>query len=730
VTKTGSCRRDRLVLLLLAVLATGLPVVVASPAAAATPVTEAVSVDPLGLPGTGQPPAGNSMSPAISADGRYVAFDSRVPLTPDDTNGTIDVFVRDRQAGATERVSVDNAGQQLPADSGAAAISADGRYVAFSSTAQIVPADVARAGDYPNSDVYVRDRLRGTTELISVSPNSGQSGGYSQEPSITPDGRYVAFTSGASDLVASDTNGVRDVFVYDRQATTTERVSLADDGAQANDTNGALGGPGLSADGRYVAFTSQASNLVLGDTNGLNDAFVRDRAAGRTERVGVTSDGGQFVAGCEGNALSASGREAIFTCNDGAGRYGVYLRDRQRGTTELESVDMFGPVGSDAVSGSISPDGRFVSFRTSYQDSGRNYWQQIFFRDRQLRSTQLVTRALDGGFGNRYSYRSVLSADDRWVAFDSGASNLVPNDTPDTFDVFVRGPLVDPDTTPPTVTGTPDRPAVNGWYSADVTITWAANDSPPSSGTPTTPPQTVAALEGKDVTYASSPSCDPAGNCGTGSLVLSIDKTPPTATLPVPQDGASYTVGQAVAAHYGCQDEAGGSGIASCVGTVDGTTAIADSAPIPTSSVGGHALTVTATDTAGNRAVVTRTYTVFGGLSGPVDPLPTVNTGNAGAGVPIVFSLPGNQGLGLFEVGYPKSQSVSCETFAGSPSDPIESTVSTPAGLTYNAATDQYTYVWKTDRAWAGSCRRLLVKFAPSVPAYGGSQVLFNFKFK
>jgi Tol biopolymer transport system component len=237
-----------------------------------TGTTTRVSVDSAGNQAEASEDGGGSYRPAISADGRYVAFDSIASnLVPGDLGG-LDVFVHDRQTGATTRVSVDSAGGQAHGWSEAPAISADGRYVAFESDAfNLVLGDTNGA-----DDVFVHDRLTGTTERVSVDSAGNQTGGGGDITAISADGRYVAFQSGASDLVPADTNG-RDVFVHDRQTGVTTRVSVDSAGNQSNGTSWV---PAISADGRYVAFVSDASNLVPGDTNGFWDVFVHDRGLG------------------------------------------------------------------------------------------------------------------------------------------------------------------------------------------------------------------------------------------------------------------------------------------------------------------------------------------------------------------------------------------------------------------------------------------------------------------
>ena len=226
-----------------------------------------------------------STRPAISADGRYVAFESQATnLVPGDTTGLGDVFVHDRDTGETKRVSIASDGTPGNGVSFTPSISDGGRYVAFGSAASnLVPSD-----SNGTDDVFVYDRETEETERVSVPSKGGQGDRVSYGPFINADGRYVAFESQATNLVPGDTNGWGDVFVYDRETRETELVSLAFDGAQGNDISF---DPSISADGRHVAFWSFAINLVPGDTNGKADVFVRDRQTQQTERVSLSSSG-------------------------------------------------------------------------------------------------------------------------------------------------------------------------------------------------------------------------------------------------------------------------------------------------------------------------------------------------------------------------------------------------------------------------------------------------------
>ncbi|WP_173977550.1 DUF4347 domain-containing protein, partial [Magnetospirillum sp. LM-5] len=255
---------------------------------------------------------GNATSyfPSISADGRYVAFYSFASnLVPGDTNNAFDIFVHDRQTGSTSRLSVATGGAQGNSGSYTPSISADGRYVAFYSDASnLVPGDTNG-----NGDIFVHDRQTGTTSRVSVGV-AGVQGNSSLEgrTSISADGRYVAFNSHSSNLVTGDTNSRFDVFVHDRQTGTTSRVSVATGGAQGNNTSYF---PSISADGRYVAYYSYSSNLVAEDTNGYADIFVHDRQTGTTSRVSVATSGVQANGDSYKPSISADGRYVAFHSN-------------------------------------------------------------------------------------------------------------------------------------------------------------------------------------------------------------------------------------------------------------------------------------------------------------------------------------------------------------------------------------------------------------------------------
>lgn len=375
-----------------------------------------------------------SWTAGVSASGRFVAFTSQATdLVRGDTNDRQDAFVIDRKNGRTQRVSVSSSGAQAKAgpnpDGGSAAlgISANGRYVLFRSDASnLVPGDTNG-----KMDAFVCDRATGKTRRIPPAglgvyagalsangryavlqadenvyrydlrrrhllPLTAGANGWSEEPSISAGGRYVAFTSIASNLVRGDTNKLPDVFVRDVHTGKTTRVSVTSAGRQGvgkKYSNGS-NGPTISSDGRYVAFHSDMTNLVPRDTNGVFDIFVHDRLSGKTQRVSVSS------AGVQSNAESGSGA-------------------------------------------SFSSDDRYVAFSslaTNLVASDRNDITDVFIRDLGKHRTQLVSLGMHGQ-GDDASWVGLGAAftrDGRYILFASWAANLVPGDTNGVADVFVR----------------------------------------------------------------------------------------------------------------------------------------------------------------------------------------------------------------------------------------------------------------------------------------------------
>jgi Tol biopolymer transport system component len=319
-----------------------------------------------------------------------VATEVKAPVDPsadnlvsDDTNGVSDVFVRDLTSGRTSRISVDSRGGQGNGDSFSPSISADGRFVAFASDATtLVTGDYNRAGD-----VLIHDGRTGETSLVSVAPDGMSGNGDSFSPSISADGRFVAFVSEASNLVRHDTNGANDIFVHDRRSGHTTRVSVTFDGRQLN---GDAYSPSISGDGRIIAFTTVAGNAVPTDENGASDVFVHDRQTGRTVLVSADQDG------------------------------------------RLSDRGSFAP--------SLSADGRMVTFVTdgALVADDRNNTEDVFLFDLTAGALRRVSVASDGSEGSQPSSWPSISGDGGAVAFESRASNLVVGDSNLAQDVFRR----------------------------------------------------------------------------------------------------------------------------------------------------------------------------------------------------------------------------------------------------------------------------------------------------
>ena len=403
--------------------------------------TELVSVSSHGNIGIGF-----SESASISADGRYVAFQSSASnLVPGDTNGTSDVLVHDRQTGITELVSLATSGAQANDYSDIASISDDGRHVAFRSTATNLGA--LNPGSL---NVYVRDREAGITELISIVEPDDHDPAGSGSPSISATGRYVAFLCSASNLVPGDFNEENDVFVRDRQAGITALVSANESGFPGNGYSdlASTGAPVVSADGRYVAFSSSATDLVPDDTNFRHDVFVRDRQTGTNELISVDSAGMQGNGESEHASISDDGRFVVFESiannlvpGDTNSTSDIFIRDRQTGITERVSVASSGSEGdSSSMHAATSGDGRFVAFTSwaaNLVPGDENGLRDVFIRDRQAGLTELLSLDSTGLQGPGSSRDPAITPDGLYVAFDS-SSDLGAVGTFGGPDVYVR----------------------------------------------------------------------------------------------------------------------------------------------------------------------------------------------------------------------------------------------------------------------------------------------------
>ena len=345
-----------------------------------------------------------------------------------------------------ERVSVATDGTQGTSASWDAEISGDGRYVVFHS----VNSNLVAGDTNGQSDIFVHDRVTGVTERVSEDA-AGTIGtvwtdGWSADPSVSADGRFVVFDSDAENLVVGDNNGTYDVFVHDRQTGLTEIVSVASDNTQGNHVSWDAD---ISADGRYVVFQSLADNLVAGDNNDTWDIFVHDRVTGVTELASVNSKGKQGDFASWDSAISGDGRFVVFEskatnlADDPDFQADLYLHDRMTGKTELVSATTDGSrVDNEPGLAALSGDGRFTVYWSRVDDlvqGDTNNSADIFVFDRVTGATDLVSVATDGTQANRDSWEGAsLSGNGRFVVFVSEASNLVAGDTNGQVDVFVH----------------------------------------------------------------------------------------------------------------------------------------------------------------------------------------------------------------------------------------------------------------------------------------------------
>ena len=413
----------------------------------------------------GTEPNGSSFRPKISGDGRYVAFESNASnLVPGDTNGMSDIFLKDTVLNTITRVSVDSSGAQAEQSSLSADISENGQFILFSSQAKNL--DTSVLNFWP--DIYVHDRISGSTENISVSSDGAPSWGVSENGArISASGRYVSFSSRGRLLVEGDTNEQSDIFIRDRLLKTTKRVSVSSMGAQSNKASYYSV---ISGNGRFVVFSSNANNLDTLDTDsgGTTDVFLHDTLYGTTRLISKNNQGikGEENRSSHVEDVSDDGRYITYTSyasnlapGDTNGASDIFVYDKELEMVTRVSLDSGGNEaqansnigGSHAhnssFSSTISSNGRYVVF-TSFAENlvagDNNKVSDLFVKDRVTGETRRLSVNKEGVEGNSHTgwYGiGVLSADissnGKYVVFVSGASNLVPNDTNGVSDIFI-----------------------------------------------------------------------------------------------------------------------------------------------------------------------------------------------------------------------------------------------------------------------------------------------------
>jgi Tol biopolymer transport system component len=412
-------------------------------ASAATPQTVRVDLNSTGV----QADSHGAENPAVSANGRWVVFESTATnLVANDNNNRGDVFLRDRKTGETKRLSVSSGGVEGNGASTHPSISGDGRWIAFTTAATNLVGGTAAF-----ANVMLYDRTTGALLRISNAAGSINAGnGNSEEPRLSSDGSVVVFTSGADNLVAGD-GGQRDVFMYRIATATLSRVSVSVLGGDPNGTSEAAAG---SAEGRFVTFTSSASNLVATDTSGHSDVFVRDTTAGLTTRASVTSGTGlEANADSRLSTISSDGCAIAFLSNatdlvagdNLSGSLKAFVRDRCAGSTEFASLANGGAQGAVHLSRpAISDDGCLVAMVTAGDNvltPAASPWRVVVLRNRcqGFVSRVDVSTAGEGGAGHCDGV-SLSAGTARYAVFHSGAQNLVAgtDGNGETSDTYLR----------------------------------------------------------------------------------------------------------------------------------------------------------------------------------------------------------------------------------------------------------------------------------------------------
>ena len=343
----------------------------------------------------------------------------------------------------TARVSISSGAEEANTASFNPTIHADGRFIAFASTANNLVSDDANI----HKDIFVHDWALDQTERVSISTAGLEANADSANPSISGDGRFVVFESTASNLVPGDNNNSSDIFLHDRETHSTTRVSLSYGGNQADR---ASVNPVISSDGNVVAFISEATNIILGGTNATPKIFTYDIPSGSSELISVTTAGASPTAWSYAPSINADGSLVAFHSNapdlvfgDSNGTHDVFVHDRTTGSTELISVSLDGinPGNSFSLMPDLNSDGRFIVFYSYASDlvsDDNNTKLDIFLRDRLNQTTQRINLNNEGKeTTSGHSMYPRISDDGRYIVFVSQSSDLISVDNNDFDDIFL-----------------------------------------------------------------------------------------------------------------------------------------------------------------------------------------------------------------------------------------------------------------------------------------------------
>ena len=422
-------------------VAMGLLTMLMGPVSAGGPKTRLVSMKPNGAGGNG---ASNGYIDNLSNNGRYAVYRSYATnLVPNDTNEVEDIFWRDLKTGRTIRVSVKKSGSQAGTASYSPAISGNGRHVAFFTEARLVGNDGNGVGD-----IYVHDVETRSTERVSIS-SAGAEGDQSvgDQPDLSRSGRFVAFHT-ASQLVGKDNNDDDDVYVRDLKRDKTRLVSVHSNGDAV--TNGDSTYPQITENGRLIVFSSTSRELVNSDGNASQDIFVRNLLTGKTRRVSMMNDGSEVMDHSQYPQISGGGDIVSFDTVaqisevDDNTETDIYVLNRNTGVTRLVSKDHNGEAADDQSEySSLSPNGRMVGFYSQATDlvpadPPGDYSAYVY--DRVTGEMKMVDRDSAGNVGDGLSYVTGMSGDGRLVLFTSEAGHVAADEN-GVDDQYRRGPL-------------------------------------------------------------------------------------------------------------------------------------------------------------------------------------------------------------------------------------------------------------------------------------------------
>ncbi|WP_158560948.1 fibronectin type III domain-containing protein [Paenibacillus contaminans] len=395
-----------------------------------------IATEKISVSSGGSGSEGNSRYSSMSEDGRWVAFSSEASnLIEGDTNGKEDVFIRDRESRTTKRISAAPSGAEADGGSFAPIMSPDRRFVLFASQA-------TNLLDTPDNnaleDLFLYDNQTGRIEKVAENVSAGYMYTYDRPYGLSENGRYVAFASYGANGVAEDENNNWDVFVKDRWNDTVTRITDRMYGSVKYPQTTRVS---ITPNGRFVAFTSDEAQLVPDDTNGKKDVFVYDTKSGQTERVSVSSAGEEGDSTSQNAAISADGRYVAFASyarnfipGDDTYNQDIFVRDRVMKTTEIVSVKLSGePSFDENDSPWISANGRWVAFHSDDELQPDAYYKNIYMHDRITRETELLSVSAAGEPGDRDSMKGVISLSGKYAAFDSLATNLLAEPEEDDY---------------------------------------------------------------------------------------------------------------------------------------------------------------------------------------------------------------------------------------------------------------------------------------------------------